>query len=397
MVKFSTSIYAYPWDLLDEGLDQALDTIAALGVDALHVSMAYHSGKFLSPRNPRRRIYFPEGGVVYFRPTPVQNLETPIRPVISELTDQQEFVSALSRECRDRGLKPVAWVIGMHNTRLGQRHPEFTVKNVYGDSYPYALCPSHRATRNYVKLIVENLLRTEAFDAIEVESIGYLGFLHGYHHEFYGVSLGPFEQSLLALCFCSSCESLATKAGVEMSSLRALVSKTLDHRLNQPIDREESLAESMSELADFVSSNEALRLLIQERCDLVTGFIAELAEIVHNRGGKLYCDGPVFIQPAALGWVEGLEATKIDRVIDRFEVAVPSEGTAACAGLDCPVGACINVGHPHTRDYAGLQSATKTAAACGFRNIGFYNYGMLPEYRLRWIKEAIESAREEAA
>jgi len=59
MSNLKTSIYAYPWDLIDEGIDQAVAKIATLGVDALQVSMSYHSGKFISPRNPRRRVYFP--------------------------------------------------------------------------------------------------------------------------------------------------------------------------------------------------------------------------------------------------------------------------------------------------------------------------------------------------
>ncbi len=198
MSTLTTSIYAYPWDLLDEGIDQALDTIAALGVDAVHVSMSYHSGKFISPRSLRRRVCFPEGGVIYFKMPELRGFESPIKPVESSLADLEEFVSRLAVESRVRGLKLVAWVVGTHNTRLGQRHPECTVKNAYGDSYQYALCPGNEATRNYAKSIVEGLIQMQLFDAIEVESIAYLGFLHGYHHEFYGVNLGVFEQSLLA-------------------------------------------------------------------------------------------------------------------------------------------------------------------------------------------------------
>ncbi|MEI9902878.1 MAG: hypothetical protein WDN06_02025 [Asticcacaulis sp.] len=49
--------YAYPWNLHDPRTDLAQMKDAGMG----HVAVAasYHAGKFLQPRDPRARVYFP--------------------------------------------------------------------------------------------------------------------------------------------------------------------------------------------------------------------------------------------------------------------------------------------------------------------------------------------------
>ncbi len=177
MVIAHRSIYAYPWDVKAEGIEPAMTTIAELGLTAVNVAVSYHSGKFLSPRHPARRVIFPEGGVVYFRPSEARFRDLPLRPVISELVRDEDVLAEIARACRRRGLRFIGWVVGTHNTRLGQQHPEFLARNAYGDAYVYALCPSHEAVRAFLHALIEDLLEQYPFDGLEVESFGYLGFL----------------------------------------------------------------------------------------------------------------------------------------------------------------------------------------------------------------------------
>lgn len=404
MVEVQAGVYAYPWDLLDEGVETALERIAGLGLEAVNVAATYHSGKFLSPRSRRRRIYFPEGGVVYFKPSEGRFKDLPIQPVVSELVNVADLLDSLVQPCKKLNLQLISWVVGTHNTRLGLRHPTFTARNAYGDSYIYALCPSHEAVREYVKAIVEDLVDQYAVDAIEVESIGYMGFYHGYHHEFYSVSLGLYEQCLLALCFCSGCERLGREAGLDVARLKSEVRAAIDGKLNEPVDHQRLTADSTAELLDFLLSQEALSAYIRKRGDVITGFITELTQSVHRKGLKLYCLGPVFARPRALGWVEGLDVRAIGRVVDRFEVALYFEDYGQRAAeafslarlqLACEVGAAINVGHPYSRSYEDLLATVQLVKRAGFCSVGFYNYGTLPEYRLGWIRDAVRSVREE--
>ncbi len=62
------SVYAYPWNLCLNDYRQKLDEISALGLQGINLAVSYHAGKFIHPRSTQHRVYFPEDGVVYFRP-----------------------------------------------------------------------------------------------------------------------------------------------------------------------------------------------------------------------------------------------------------------------------------------------------------------------------------------
>src|SRR6266487_6481782 len=61
----SIELFAYPWDILDRGVEPFVEECQELGVRVLHVATIYHSGKFFLPRNNTRRVYFPEPGCLY--------------------------------------------------------------------------------------------------------------------------------------------------------------------------------------------------------------------------------------------------------------------------------------------------------------------------------------------
>ena len=49
-------MWLYPWDAIDEGISQVLDTIETrAGIRDVALAVAYHSGQFLLPHNPRRK------------------------------------------------------------------------------------------------------------------------------------------------------------------------------------------------------------------------------------------------------------------------------------------------------------------------------------------------------
>ncbi|MCO5216026.1 MAG: hypothetical protein M9950_07710, partial [Thermomicrobiales bacterium] len=63
-------IFTYPWELADHGYDKSLHEIASAGFTNVNLAMQYHNGKFLLPRNPKRRVYYAEDGAISFRPDP---------------------------------------------------------------------------------------------------------------------------------------------------------------------------------------------------------------------------------------------------------------------------------------------------------------------------------------
>jgi len=398
------SIYAYPWDLREEGIETALATIADLGLTAVSVAASYHSGKFLSPRHPHRRVIFPEGGVIYFRPSEARFRDLPIRPVVSELVREEDVLAGIARACSRSGLRLIGWVVGTHNTRLGGQHPELLSRNAYGDPYVYALCPSHEAVRAFLLALVEDLLEQYPLDGLEVESFGYLGFLHGYHHEFYSVSLGVFEQALLALCFCPACEQMGKEAGLDMKRLRGSVRQALDRRLNGSVERgPATAADDVAALLDFLLAHVELQAYLRRRNERVAALLAELAVFARRKGVEFSCLGPVFSRPTALGWVEGFDPRAVGEIADRlvvalyFEEAERREAEVAFVAdlqLPCALGAVLNLGPPYTRTLEDVEVALRHMADLGFTSVGFYNYGTLPASRLQWIRHALAALEE---
>ena len=78
-----TSIWAYPWDLADEGIGEALETMRErAGASGVNVATVYHAGKFLHVHNPKRRVVFPRSGTLYFQPDDNWHGRLRIRPPV---------------------------------------------------------------------------------------------------------------------------------------------------------------------------------------------------------------------------------------------------------------------------------------------------------------------------
>ena len=95
MTRPAYSVWAYPWDLHDIGLDRALGLLADQGVTMVSLATSYHAGRFLQPGNPKRRVYFPEDGTVYYQPDLLPARPGPL--------DRSRDRSAAGSNCRARG------------------------------------------------------------------------------------------------------------------------------------------------------------------------------------------------------------------------------------------------------------------------------------------------------
>jgi hypothetical protein len=230
---------------------------------------------------------------------------------------------------------------------------------------------------------------------VELESPGYLGFLHGYHHEFYGVAPGLVEQCLLALCFCPACQRMLREEGIDPEPLQARVRDAVDRGFDQG-------AADASRVDEIFREDPELWALVTKRVETVTALITDIAALVHARGKKLFCFAPVFVEPASLDWVEGTEARRLAPLVDCWELALYSPDQtervararrAASLGLPCALGAGINAGSACTRDAEDLICAALAAKDAGIQHIGFYNYGVLPQARLQWLSHAAQAFR----
>ena len=76
----------YPWDLLDEGLEAALDTLERETLaNSTYLVALMHDEKrpltdFYYPHNPKRKVYWTEDSRAYWRPNPDAYANSRIKP-----------------------------------------------------------------------------------------------------------------------------------------------------------------------------------------------------------------------------------------------------------------------------------------------------------------------------
>ncbi len=194
------AIYAYPWDLAEEGVESAVGRFRKLGLDTVTIAGSYHAGKFLRPHGRQGKVYFPEDGTVYFKPDPGRY--GAIKPVVNTMLADRDVL----RELTASGNTAVnVWLVLLHNTLLASAHPESAVANAFGDRYIYSLCPSAPDARAYALALTRDVTDSYAVSGLSLETPGFLPYVHGFHHEFALNAPNRWLDSLLGLCFCDHC------------------------------------------------------------------------------------------------------------------------------------------------------------------------------------------------
>ena len=385
------SIWAYPWDLHDIGFDTALGRIADAGLNMVSLATSYHAGRFLQPGNPRRRVYFPQDGTVYYRPDPARWQGHDITPLMADIVETEgDMLGALTTR-RDSGGPGIScWTVCLHNTRLGMLHPDHVMRTAHGDAHYYGLCPSSPAARAYVTTMVAEISQTYRPNRIELESPDFMGFSHGYHHEKDGLGLLPEDDFLLGLCFCPHCLTRATAAGIDAAAAQAQVARLLDAAFARALPQ--------AQFSDFPAQGimafariPAIHAYLQWRSEPVTSLIAEIKSVTHPDTTLLLIDaegtwtGGIDL-PAIMPHIDGILHCAYFTPPDRINALMAQ--TRAALGPDKQLIAGFQLFHPNVADSADLQNrvAQTTPHVDG---LNFYNLGLVPPARLHWIRDAL--------
>ncbi len=225
-----TAIYTYPWDYLDEGSDAILDRFQDIGVDGVYVAVKYHTAQMLLPHNPKRKIYFPTPGAVYFRPDLKIYKTSMVKPILSPIIEDYDFnvLEVLRSKTLNRNMGLYAWILAYHSTAFGEIYPSLSITNVFGDKLLHSQCPSNPDATEYLLNMVNDITANYSIDKILLESIESSGIYHGFHHEMNGVPLNPFIAFLLGLCFCQHCIKNAGKRNIDVDSLKIFVKDSIN-------------------------------------------------------------------------------------------------------------------------------------------------------------------------
>lgn len=389
-------MYAYPWDLVEEGAGTVLRRMRDCGINTIVLAASYHAGKFLRPHAPARRVYFPEDGTVYVRPRAERY--GAIRPIQSRLAAERDIFAELPAEAPD--MKRVAWTVCLHNTPLGMRHPEFTARNCYGDSYPYSLCPAYAEVRRFVVTLCADMAERYALDGLVLETPGFLPFDHGFHHEFFLLPMNRWAAWLLGLCFSEGTVAAAQDAGIDAGHLRRQTRAALDSFFARPEPVPDHVAAEWW-IAELVADPEWAAFL-NWRCRLVASLVAEVRTALPEETTLAVV--PTVQRPTAAAWSEGSDLKLLASAADALEVPVyePSAAAAARDARDVRrrAGESARINHILRPAWPDLANGAETAAAAqalrasGLSGIAFYNYGHVALGALDRVREALAALEE---
>lgn len=385
-----SSMWTYPWDVQDLSADRVVAELREAGLDTISLASSYHAGRFLQPRSPVRKSYYPEDGTIYFEPTPGRWADLRIQPQVASVVRESDILDLLVRRREAGGLRVSAWTVCLHNTRLGLLHPEAVTRNAFGDPNIFNLCPSHPDARAYVRTLVADLSATYKPDVIELESPSFMGFAHGYHHEKDGVGLTAEDDFLLSLCFCPACLSRAARAGVDGERARTTVRGWIAEACERPVPAPRWPDFPAAGL-DVFRPHPEVDSYVRWRFEPVTSLLQEMRAAADPASRLVLID-------LKDGWLGGCDivqaAAALDGVIlcayDLEPAAVASliETGRAATGPAKTIGTGFRVFYPEMTSAADLAARAAAARRAGVDSINFYNYGLIPKARLAWVAQA---------
>ncbi len=387
------SVWTYPWDLYDEGVDRALRSIHDEGgLNGISLTANYHSSRCLLPHNPRRKVFFSESGALHFVPRPERYGR--IKPRVSSLAKETDVWNETARVAEALGMKLKAWTICNHSTALGVAYPDCAIQNAFGDSYPHSLCPGHPDVRAYVVALICDLTSRYPVDAVELESVGYMGFGHEAHHEKVGIAMDAWHTFLMGLCFCSHCTAAATRRGVDVERVRRTVCDTLNAFFAADLPAP-AVDASMLEATRLALESDDFRGYLNARMEVVTTLVREIREAVWQQtpSTRILC----FADPYG-AWRQGIDLHAIRQIADGFITSYSPTGREMIScitrlrmllGEDVRLVAAVKAVYPHTALADDVAERIHACLQVGVKELNFYNYGLMRKAGLRAIQRAL--------
>lgn len=385
------AFYSYAWDILERGIPSVIDEVTALGMNTLSVAGAYHAGKFLRPRGTGGKTYFPEDGTVYFRPDMARYGR--IKPIANHLLDKHDVFAELTEA---GGIQVNAWMVLLHNTRLGMAYPDATVETAFGDRLVYSLCPSNPDARELAVGLCRDVTERYPVIGLSIETPGFLPSVHGYHHEFNLVKPNRWLDNQLGLCFCEHCRAGAKRAGIDADGLRAKVKADVESYLASDIDLPDDMADAMW-LAD-TRSEPQMAAFLTWRCAVVTSLVAEIRDAVRKDAAVAII--PSVARPTGGAWYEGTDLKALAAAAGIIEACFyePSAARVLADAWDVKrrigdagaIRGIMRAGHPDLNSAGEVAAAVAGLRAVGIEDVAFYNYGFYRPRSFDWIRAAFE-------
>ena len=284
------SVWAYPWDLADEGVSAALNWLHDAGFDAIELCPNYHAISTFAPRNHGRSVFYSEQGAVYF-PARADRYGR-IKP---RIFDDPEVLGAYARAAElapARGIQLNAWVIGMFQPWMARGYPDTAVENAFGARSYATTCPSSPDVQEYLATLVADLCEQYPVHCALLERPGHPDFAYGWVRERILIDFDPWTRFLAGICFCENCLTAARTHGVDAVEVRTSVAEELRNRLSS----KQADGDLEAIVAARCESDEEFRGYLEAREQTATRLVEGVQRALRATGTRLS------LTDASAGW-----------------------------------------------------------------------------------------------
>ncbi len=390
MPDFIASIYTYPWDLTDEGLDRSLNRIADTAqCGEVMLTPSYHVSTYFLPHNPKRPLYYGEDGAVYFHPDYRRFRGTRIRPHVSDAVDEEGYFERIVEAINKRGLKFGAWIVYCYNHYLARTYPEFAKHDAFGNPYLGQLSTAPPDAQEYIVALTENVVQVYKPVSVHVESLSRLRWNYGFRNPKVLSEIADRDQYLLGLDFNPAAVRYAHGKNFDGAKFQKDVADWLRPRLARlPTDDDRSRVDA-AWIAEAFNGRLTQWLGIQS--ERTTALWTRVAKIIHGGGATIQS---VFatnkseqgsdISPSTNRHLDRVTVGPFKSVdegrrrVNEIESAINEEGVVMVSTQPARFTAA-----------APLEEEVRIAKQSGAGGCNFYNYGLLREQQLDFVGSAV--------
>ncbi len=379
-----TSIWTYPWDMVDGGPQRVAREIAQTGLESISLAATYHTFDALRPHAAQNRLLTVNTSAAYYAFSPSAFSGGPLVPHRSQLITGDNW-SDCARAARNAGLGVIAWTLFLHNSFLAAAHPETAQVTCTGDRLGHQLCPRQPHVRHYARSLASDICNSENIDILECESLSFGGYGHSHFHPKIGLDLGPGGRFLISLCFCDACEREATTAGIDIQAVRARSNERVEESFRSGVP----IATTPHEL---IGKDSELLSFARFRDETVTTLIQEVVAAAGI---------PVRILAMGDRYTSAMDIPSVAKSVDAVEYLCYSpdpnqirsviEKAVTDTGSRDRVGVGLQAYPPASTGAQSLKTSVDTVREAGIDRITFYNYGVMPKQNLDWIRQSLIS------
>ncbi len=386
---FTCHIYCYPWDLLDEGIDEVLDRLQdRVGATGLTLVTASDEIEQFRPRpGVEPRIYRTTGGI-YFQPNDQNYQATRLKPPVWEQHRKMDVLARISEHSADRRLDLRLSISPFCSRRLVNKHPEVACKNAYGIASRGVMCPVNPDVREYLLSMVRDLAAYDNASAIVLDEVQTPAATDPLP---YVQALAMFDSdvtTLLNICFCESCLQAADRSGVDGQAALRCTRSVLD-RLSQETTPEDwtmvERVEANPPIAQYLNWADSSLLDLFKR---LTEVSSKSVILNFHNAGRSFADMHIAPDLFAVADKIIVDAADMEGIIGEL-----SRGEAPAPASVQQMELLLGMDEGSIDEAPEVVRQLTWAAEAGAAGTTVTHYGALFEHHLDWIHQGLRNAR----